>query len=284
MPAFRFHESMQRGSPDFPVEYYLLDQQHSRYEMSFHWHEEVELLRVLSGTFSLVMDERKTLLAPGDVAFIPSGCLHGGTPQDAVYECVVLDLRFLLKAGEACRKYVSDVLHRRVSVTPLFPAGSEIARAAAPLLDALRSRCPGYEAIVMGCLLRMIGDIFRLGLYQENTNPEDCRRVLQLKKVFERIEKDYASPLTLSGLAACVHMTPKYFCRFFKQAVHRSPMDYLNYYRIEMACYSLAATDCNVTEAALDAGFNDPAYFIRAFRHFKGETPGRYAARMRPEH
>ena len=76
-------------------------------------------------------------------------------------------------------------------------------------------------------------------------------------------------------------MTPKYFCRFFKQAVHRSPMDYLNFYRIEMACYALVATDCNVTEAALDAGFNDPGYFIRTFKHFKGETPGHYAARIR---
>ena len=58
MPAFRFHESMQRGSPDFPLEYYLLDRHHSRYEMSFHWHEEVELLRVISGIFTLSMDEK----------------------------------------------------------------------------------------------------------------------------------------------------------------------------------------------------------------------------------
>lgn len=281
MPAFRFHESLQRGSPDFPLEYYLLDNQHSRYEMSFHWHEEMELIRILSGEFSLSLDEIHLRLLPGDIAFIPSGCLHGGTPTDAVYECIVFDMRFLLRLGDACRQYVGDILHRRVSVQSHFPAQSEICRLLSPMFDSLRMRTPGCEAIAAGCLLQFIGDIFRLGLFQENVNAEDCRRVLQLKKVFELIESQYAAPLTLTELAACVHMTPKYFCRFFKSAVHRSPMDYLNFYRVEMACYALAATDCNVTEAALDVGFNDPAYFIRTFRHFKGETPGRYAARMR---
>jgi len=120
MPAFRFHESLQRGSPDFPLEYYLLNQQHSRYEMSFHWHEEIELLRVISGVFTLSMDETTYSLAPGDVAFIPSGCLHGGVPENAVYECVVFDMRFLLKTGDACRRFVGDVLHRRIAVTLYF--------------------------------------------------------------------------------------------------------------------------------------------------------------------
>ena len=281
MPSFRFHESLQRGSPDFPLEYYLLDRHHSRYEMSFHWHEEVELLRIISGQFTLTLDEEAFRLSPGDVAFIPSGCLHGGTPEEAVYECVVFDMRFLFKAGDACRRYAGDILHRRIAVTPLFLSGSAAAQAAGPLFDALRECCPGREPIAIGCLLRLIGEIFRLRLYREAQNSDDCRRVLQLKRVFELIETEYASPLSLSQLASCANMTPKYFCRFFKEAVHRSPMDYLNFYRVEMACYALAATDCNVTEAALDAGFNDPSYFIRTFRRFKGETPGRYAARMR---
>lgn len=281
MPAFRFHESLQRGSPDFPLEYYLLDNQHSRYEMSFHWHEEVEFLHILSGRFSLSLDERQLTLSAGDIAFIPSGCLHGGTPQEAVYECIVFDMRFLFRLCDACRRYAGDILHGRVAAHSFFPTGSEIARCLAPMFEALRLRTPGCEAIAAGCLMQFVGDIFRLGLYQQGPGTEDCRRVLQLKKVFELIESQYASQLTLTELAACVHMTPKYFCRFFKEAVHRSPMDYLNFYRVEMACYALAATDCNVTEAALDAGFNDPGYFIRTFRRLKGETPGRYAARMR---
>lgn len=277
----QFHESVQRGSPDFPLEYYLLDQGHPRYEMSFHWHAEVELLRVISGRFTLSVEDETLCLGPGDTAFIASGCLHGGTPENAVYECVVLDMRFLLMAGEACRRYVGAVLHREIAVNSFFPAQSEAARAVEPLFLALREEAPGREAVAAGCLLRLIGEIYRLGLYHAAPTPEDYRRTLQLKRVFELIEQEYASPLSLARLAACANMNPRYFCRFFKQAAHRSPMDYLNYYRVERACCALAASDCNVTEAALDAGFSDTGYFIRIFKRYKGVTPGKYAARVR---
>ena len=97
MLSFRFHESLQRGAPDFPLEYYLLDQHHARYEMSFHWHEEVELLRVRSGAFTLSLEDQPLRLLPGDMAFIPSGCLHGGVPEDAVYECVAVSYTHLVR-------------------------------------------------------------------------------------------------------------------------------------------------------------------------------------------
>ena len=42
---------------------------------------------------------------------------------------------------------------------------------------------------------------------------------------------------TLADLSRIAGMTPKYFCRYFRAAIHRTPMDYLNYYRIERACY-----------------------------------------------
>ena len=51
-------------------------------------------------------------------------------------------------------------------------------------------------------------------------------------------------------------------------------MDYLNYYRIEAACNEIAATERNLTEIALDAGFSNLNYFIRQFRKYKGVTPG----------
>ena len=100
--------------------------------------------------------------------------------------------------------------------------------------------------------------------------------MLKLKKVFEIIEKRYAYPLPLATLAAAVGLTPKYLCRFFREATHRTPTDYVAYYRVEMACYALAATDHSVTEIALDSGFADLNYFIRCFRKYKGVTPGAY--------
>ena len=57
------HESSTRGTFDFPIELYYVDKMHPRYEMPFHWHMEFELMLVLSGEFSLLIDGLISLTA-----------------------------------------------------------------------------------------------------------------------------------------------------------------------------------------------------------------------------
>ena len=93
------------------------------------------------------------------------------------------------------------------------------------------------------------------------------------------IESQYDQPLTLSMMAAAAGMSSKYFCRFFAVMTHRKPMDYLNHYRIERACYELSSSDATVTDVAYSCGFNDLSYFIKTFKKYKGMTPGSYVRR-----
>ena len=67
-------------------------------------------------------------------------------------------------------------------------------------------------------------------------------------------------------------MNPRYFCRVFRQLTGRTPIDYLNYYRIECAAELLCAEEDSVTDIALSCGFGDPGYFARLFRRHKGNV------------
>lgn len=60
---------------------------------------------------------------------------------------------------------------------------------------------------------------------------------------------------------------------------HRTPIEYLNYYRLERASYLLTSTDLPVTQVAMDCGFNDLSYFIRSFKKYRGITPKKYRDR-----
>ena len=57
---------------------------------------------------------------------------------------------------------------------------------------------------------------------------------------------------------------------------HRTPIDYLNYYRIERACYQLITTNLSITEIAYASGFNDLSYFIKTFKKYKGNHSKKY--------
>lgn len=55
-----------------------------------------------------------------------------------------------------------------------------------------------------------------------------------------------------------------------------TPIDYLNYYRIECACEMLSTKDISIKEAAISCGFNDTSYFIKVFHKYKGVTPKQF--------
>jgi AraC-like DNA-binding protein len=284
MTVLRYHEDKQRGSPDFPLDYHLVKEGHNRYEMPYHWHEEVEIIHVMQGKLRLSTGGVSHALQKGDIAFIASGMLHGGKPENCVYECVVFDMNLLLMNNSYFKQQIGEVLDGAVEIrTHLRAESGETWRALLPMFGALREWSEGCRMITIGCLMRFVGEVYRSGAYTRREHPRgsENRKMLKLKKVFMLIENSYAKPLTLGQLSAAVDMTPKYFCRFFKEATHRTPLDYVTYYRVEAACHAFAATDHNVTEIALDMGFSDVSYFIRCFKKYKGVTPGRYRRTLR---
>lgn len=285
MRSLRDHESLQRGSPDFPLEDYFIDRNHPRYEMPYHWHAEMELLHVISGRFFLTIDEESFSLSAGDTVYIAPGRLHGGKPEQCVYACIVFDAHQLLKTNAFCRPLITDVESRRVDILPRFPAmDQELRPPLEQLFEAVRQRQEGWALTTLGCLFAFFGGAFRLGAYRLNAAPPDreSRNVLKLKTVFELMESRLDNPPTLRELSASIGMSPKYFCRFFKLATHQTPMEYLGYYRIEQACLEMATMDKNVTEIALDLGYSELNYFIRCFKKHKGVTPKKYMDSIRP--
>lgn len=169
--------------------------------------------------------------------------------------------------------------------TMLFPHFSDehpqILNCISVLFDAMYEKDTGYELTVFGQFYHFFGLVFSNHYFIENPTRtrRDYKRILQLKQVLEFIEKNYANPITLQELSASVSMSPKYFCRFFSEMTHQTPVDYLNRQRIEEACLQLAATDDSITEIAYRNGFNDLSYFIRTFKKYKGMTPGKYKRR-----
>ena len=130
---------------------------------------------------------------------------------------------------------------------------------------------------VFGELYHFFGELFAKHLYAEESSRtrRDSRKSAQLKAVLDFMEDNYTAPLTLDELAAAVHMSPRYFCRFFREMTHRTPVDYLNYLRVEHAARLLASSGVSVTEAAYSCGFNDLSYFIKIYKKYKGITPGK---------
>ena len=223
------HENSPRGTFDFPIELYYVDSRHPRYEMPFHWHMECEFILVLEGVLALSVDGEPILAGSGDCVFVQSGAIHGGTPKECVYECLVLDWERFLRESSVCRQKYAAAFGPGVRIQPYFQKGSAAAQVTNSLFECMEKEQPGYEFATTGLLWQFIGMVLQQHLY---TADGPClsagRRGEQIKTVLDRIRKDYARPLTLDDLAAEAGMAPRYFCRVFRQMLGRTPIDYLN--------------------------------------------------------
>ena len=273
------NEDRPRGTYEFPFEFHHIDENHPRYIMSYHWHVEYEIIRILSGEFTVTLDEKSFKATQGDVIFVHSGILHSGIPVNCVYQCIVFDMNVFLKLNSVCADYIQKIVHQDILIFHHFDNHyPDVLGIVNSLFHAMEEKKTGYELSVIGQFYHFFGIVFGNHYYLDSQPKarRDYKRILQLKQVVEFIEKNYASPLTLSQLSESVSMSPKYFCRFFSEMTHQTPMDYLNRQRIEQACYELSTTGDSITDIAYRSGFNDLSYFIRTFKKYKGTTPGRY--------
>ena len=114
-------------------------------------------------------------------------------------------------------------------------------------------------------------------LYEiEEIDQTSAERITSIKNVLTYITENYQHNISLDTLSKIAGMNPKYFCRYFRNITNRTPIDYLNYYRIESACEMLSTKDISVKEVAFSCGFNDESYFIKTFHKYKGTTPKQF--------
>lgn len=102
-----------------------------------------------------------------------------------------------------------------------------------------------------------------------------------IDRVQDRLERGFAKPLTLEGLAAEAGMSPRNLHRRFKAVTGAAPRAYLQSVRIEAAKRLLERTRKGVEEIGYEVGYGDSRFFRRLFRKQVGTGPASYRKRFR---
>ena len=275
-----YNEQVRHMTGELPMAYYYVDEHHPRYHMRMHWHRETELIRMVRGRLRLYVNDMPLPVEAGDLVVVGEGVLHGGDAEDGIYECIVFDPYALLMHIEPCKNALKGLLgSTMVLKNSAIAADAGFASALDRLYNSVRGGMQDGGLRSVGALYEVAGGL---------TAHEDARlpvsssgngvKAEHLKPALEYIERNYGSHVTLEELARLTGLSPKYFCRCFRAIVHRSPIEYLNHYRIECASGLLLSTDKTVAEIAQLCGYNDSSFFIKQFRRHKGTTPHQYRA------
>jgi AraC-like DNA-binding protein len=108
---------------------------------------------------------------------------------------------------------------------------------------------------------------------------QHLRDLARLRRVKDRIDREYAKPLDVEALARGVHMSAGHLSRAFRQAYGESPYSYLMTRRIERAMALLRRGDLSVTDVCFEVAGHLQHPLHRAGRHAAQRLPARGGAR-----
>jgi YesN/AraC family two-component response regulator len=146
-----------------------------------------------------------------------------------------------------------------------------------PVVCLLRRMIHESDAERVATFIRVLITVAESEEYRIIGHPKEMNReTLLFNKVQTYIRCNYRRPISLDEISAYMGMNRSSFCIFFKRAIGKSLVNYLNEVRIDCACEHLKKRDANISEICYLSGFNDIPYFNRVFKKMKGVSPREY--------
>ena len=137
----------------------------------------------------------------------------------------------------------------------------------------------GFESILK--LLYILNELAHSTDYKyittaNYTNTHKISETERMQKVHEYVMKHFREEISLRELASLICMSESAFCRYFKNRTNKTFFDFVNEVRIGYACKLLMDKKLNVTQIALESGFNTISNFNRQFKNLIGKSPSQY--------
>lgn len=110
----------------------------------------------------------------------------------------------------------------------------------------------------------------------DDAGAQRLREIVVIRRVRDRIDRQYARPLNVEELARGAHMSAGHLSREFRRIYGESPYAYLMTRRIERAMTLLRRGDLSVTEICFAVGFSSLGTFSTRFAELVGVPPSVY--------
>lgn len=275
MNHINYMEKRKHGTAAFPIQYYYVDKTHPRYVMNAHWHREFEIIRILSGSFTVYLNNTEFTLKQNDILFIGCGCLHRGQPMECIYECIVVDLKMLLpQQTDLVEQYISQIINSQINIKSILsPEESDLYHTATELFVLMNSAKPYYELSIYGTLFTLISQIYSYDYISSAERVQPNRQIELINSVLDWINQNFKEQINSQKLSQISNLNFNYLCKIFKNLTGQTITQYVNEQRIEHACYDIVEKNKTITEAAFGNGFNDLSYFTKTFKRYKGMSP-----------
>ncbi len=251
-----------------------------------HWHKEIEIIYVLSGSLNLGVNDVPIQMNAGEIQIINGGDVHYFLASPNSERIVIqfdlaffqqdkktdeqADLRRLFQTCESSSKYWADAIR------------SQMRKLILDVHEEEQSQKHGFEYATKAKMLEMLVLLYREvpkievstdNLLRDEAVLKSQETLEMLDEIFSYIEKRYKEQITLQEMADLTGFSTYYFTKFFKRNTGMTFVTFLNDYRLNKAKWILMNEDYPVTEVAEMTGFSSVKTFHHAFKRAMGIAP-----------
>jgi len=297
MEKTELKEIKEHGTEYFPCGFYYMDGKNPEgVYVKHHWHSEVEIIHVEKGEFTIEVDMKKYKIDRECLCFINSEELHfikSSYPYKA--NSIVFNLRMLsfdmldsiqaklinpLLSGELkLPRFIFSEEEEWEDINRAYKKLSEVFEKEGEFFHGSEIRIKEnikHQIEIKYSILNILGSLHEKNLLIREESKGKDYRIDCIKKIISYIKDNYGDKISIKDLANEVNMNEQYFCRFFRKMLGKSPMKYVNEYRIKKTKILLRETDRKVMDIALECGFNNIGNFIKVFKKYTEVNPNNY--------
>lgn len=248
-----------------------------------HWHDSLELIQVRKGEIHCHVNDSDFLLGSGELCFINKGQLHRvycTNPEPSELSVLIVNTSILEQNEAVYEKYIRPVIQdprfTHIRVNRKNGAVKIIAELLRGLGEQGALRPAGYELDVMGFIYMIFSRLYQIHARHEDPYFSFDSDVALQRKMNTYIYEHYSERVTLNDIAAAADVSRSKCSAMFQKYSQKSPIAFLNSYRLEVSARLLRSTDASIGLIAQSCGFGEQSYFNRLFAREYGCTPLAY--------
>ena len=247
-----------------------------KHNSPYHWHREMELIFILNGHATINMDGEWYEVKPLDVIVMDYAKIHEVTY--ALFRTMGICIHI---SKQLLRRYLPENGPIAIRCAPqnLLPEQQPYYMELCGILKELtilyvsqkstyRLRSSALILELLACLIEHFSEpVTDTGAETKAGSME------RLDQICTYVEHHYAEEITLGEAAEEAGLNKEYFCRFFKQNMGTSFIQYVNQVRLGHIYQDLLYTDGSVQEIMERHGFYNQKLFYRMFKERYDCTP-----------
>ena len=250
------------------------------FEWQYHYHPEYEITCVLKGSGTRHIGNHFSRYHHGDLVMLGPNLPHSGFGLNGhgIHEEIVIQIKEeVLEQSMVARPEMAFIQPLLQNAKKGIIFGKNAREAITKPIKKLLKLSPFEKYIELLSVLHRMASTQDYELVSPTVDFSALinKNNTRLQKIFTYVENHYQQDIDIQKVASITNLSVPSFCNYFKKTMGMTFTDFINQYRIHLAC-SLLHQEKTVSEIGFDCGFNNIVYFNKVFKTITKKTPSEY--------